>query len=45
MQGYHPTAYRLRVGKYRLVYEIITENADTSFVYIRDIDSRSDIYK
>lgn len=45
MQGYHSTAYRLRVGKYRLVYEIITENADTSFVYIRDIDSRSDIYK
>lgn len=45
MQGYHPTAYRLRVGKYRLVYEIITERPDSSFVYIRDIDSRGDIYK
>lgn len=41
MQGYHPTAYRLRIGKYRLIYEFI----DSDTLYIRDIDSRGDIYK
>jgi len=45
MQSYHPTVYRLRVGKYRLVYEIITREENKPFIYIRDIDSRGDIYK
>lgn len=45
LQGYRPSAYRLRVGKYRIVYEIISENVDSPFIYIQDIDSRGDIYK
>ncbi|KOY80904.1 type II toxin-antitoxin system RelE/ParE family toxin [Lysinibacillus macroides] len=45
LRGYQPTMYRLRVGKYRIVYEIISENQDSPFIYIRDIDSRGDIYK
>ena len=34
--------YRLRVGKYRFLYEIIEEKI---FIYIYDADSRGDIYK
>lgn len=34
--------YRLRIGKYRLLYEIIDEQI---LIYAYDIDSRGDIYK
>ncbi len=34
--------YRLRVGKYRLLYEIIESQI---LIYAYDIDSRGDIYK
>lgn len=33
--------YRLRIGKYRLLYEIIDEQI---LIYAYDIDSRGDIY-
>lgn len=36
----HPPLYRLRVGKYRIVYHIENEN-----IIIVDIDTRGDIYK
>ncbi len=29
LRGYHPTVYRLRMEKYRIVYEIISENTDS----------------
>ncbi len=34
--------YRLRIGKYRLLYEIIETQI---LIYAYDIDSRGDIYK
>lgn len=34
--------FRIRVGKYRILYEIFN---DRLLVYIEDIDSRGDIYK
>ena len=45
LRGYQPTMHRLRVGKYRIIYEVISENQDSPFIYIHDIDSRGDIYK
>ena len=36
----HPPVYRLRVGKYRIIYHIENEN-----IIIVDIDTRGDIYK
>lgn len=34
--------YRLRVGKYRVLY---TVNEDTVLIYVVDINSRGDVYK
>ena len=34
--------YRLRIGKYRILYEIIENQI---LIYAYDIDSRGDIYK
>lgn len=45
MIGYHPITYRLRIGKYRIIYEFILQSDDSTLLYIRDIDSRGDIYK
>lgn len=39
MQGYGENAYRLRMGKLRIVYRIIAENVE-----IVDIDYRGNIY-
>lgn len=36
----HPPLYRLRVGKYRIIYNIENES-----IIIAKIDSRGDIYK
>ena len=36
----HPSLYRLRIGKYRIIYHIENEN-----IVIAKIDSRGDIYK
>jgi mRNA interferase RelE/StbE len=34
--------YRLRIGKYRFLYEVFEEKI---FIYFYDADSRGDIYK
>lgn len=34
--------YRVRVGKYRVIYQIFDEKL---LIFIQDIDSRGDIYK
>ena len=41
MKGY-PGIYRLRIGSFRILFEI---NHTEKFVYIRAIDSRGGIYK
>jgi mRNA interferase RelE/StbE len=38
----YPNNYRLRIGKYRFLYEVIE---DEILVYFYDADSRGDIYK
>ena len=43
MQGLNSKVFRLRVGKYRVIYEYIGEANNTLF--IKDIGSRGDIYK
>jgi len=40
MQGQPVGTYRLRVGKYRIVYEVISDT-----LRILDVGSRGDIYK
>jgi mRNA interferase RelE/StbE len=44
MQGYHDGRFRLRVGKYRIVYRYGVES-QLEILYIMDIGSRGDIYK
>ena len=44
MQGYSDNVYRLRIGKYRIIYKI-TVDTNGDLVYIIDIGSRGDIYK
>jgi len=41
LQNYKPTSFRLRVGKYRIIFRVVTEKD----IYIDNIDSRGDIYK
>lgn len=38
----YPNNYRLRIGKYRFLYEVID---DQVLVYFYDADSRGDIYR
>ena len=40
MQGQPPGTYRLRVGKYRIIYELTSD-----VLHIINIGSRGDIYK
>lgn len=44
LQGYSYGRQRLRVGKYRIIYNFINDN-EIEILYIFDIDSRGDIYK
>lgn len=44
LQGYSPPVYRLRIGKFRIIYEYKSVGDDTR-LYIRDIGARGDIYK
>lgn len=44
MQGINPPVYRLRIGRYRVLYEYINLN-DEEVLMIKDIGSRGDIYK
>ncbi len=41
LSGFDDT-YRVRVGKYRLIYQIYDERL---LIFVQDIDSRGDIYK
>lgn len=44
MSGYRDDRYRLRVGKYRVIYKYLT-NKEIEILSIMDIGSRGDIYK
>lgn len=44
MSGYRDGRYRLRVGKYRIIYKYITEK-EIEILCIMDVGSRGDIYK
>lgn len=44
MGGYNDGRFRLRVGKYRVVYRYDVDN-QLKILYIIDIGSRGDIYK
>lgn len=44
LQGYNDGRYRLRVGKYRVIYRYDIDN-ELKILYIIDIGSRGDIYK
>lgn len=44
MNGYKDGRYRLRVGKYRVIYKYLNEY-DIEILCIMDIGSRGDIYK
>lgn len=44
LQGYTDGRKRLRVGKYRIIYNYLP-NGEIEILYIMDIDSRGDIYK
>ncbi len=43
IHGLNHTVYRLRIGKYRIIYEYTRDEHETLF--IKDIGSRGDIYK
>ena len=44
LQGYSDGRKRLRVGKYRIIYNYISEDR-IEILYIMNIDSRGEIYK
>lgn len=44
MSGYKDGRYRLRVGKYRVIYKYL-ENNEIEILCIMDVGSRGDIYK
>jgi mRNA interferase RelE/StbE len=44
MSGYKDGRYRLRVGKYRIIYKYLTNN-EIEVLCIMDVESRWDIYK
>ena len=45
LQGYTIKTYRLRVGKYRIIYRYDTDKNKHIVLFISDIDSRGGIYK
>lgn len=44
MSGYKDGRYRLRVGKYRIIYKYLSDS-EIEILYIMNIGSRGDIYK
>lgn len=44
LQGFDDGRKRLRVGKYRIIYNYLP-NGEIQILYIMDINSRGDIYK
>jgi len=45
LQGYTIRTYRLRVGKYRILYRYNTDTNEQRILFISNIDSRGNIYK
>lgn len=44
MQGYSDGRKRLRIGKYRIIYNY-SQDGEIQVLYIMDVDTRGDIYK
>ena len=44
MQGFSDGRKRLRVGKYRIIYNYLSDE-EIEILYIYNVDSRGDIYK
>lgn len=44
MSGYRDERYRLRVGKYRVIYKYLTNN-EIEVLCVMNVGSRGDIYK
>lgn len=44
LQGFDDGRKRLRVGKYRIIYNYLPDG-EIQILYIMDVDSRGDIYK
>lgn len=44
LQGYSDNRKRLRIGKYRIIYNYL-QNGNVEVLYIINIDTRGDIYK
>ena len=44
LQGYNDGKKRLRIGKYRIIFNYLTEEM-IEILFIMNIDSRGDIYK
>lgn len=44
LAGYDDKRYRLRIGKFRIIYKFLVDNT-IEILYIMDIGSRGDIYK
>lgn len=45
LQGYNIKTYRLRVGKYRIIYRYDSDKNKHKILFISDIDSRGSVYK
>ncbi len=45
LQGWKPASYRLRIGKYRIIYSHLQNQDGETYLFIRDIGSRGGIYK
>ena len=45
MKGYQYPVFRLRVGKFRVIYRYDLDTHQQKILYIADVDSRGDIYK
>ena len=45
LQGYTNKTYRLRIGKFRVIYRYDTNINQQQILFISDINSRGDIYK
>lgn len=44
VQGYKDGRKRLRIGKYRIIYNYISKK-EINILYVMNVDSRGDIYK
>ncbi len=44
MQGSKNGQFRLRIGKYRVLYQYLTDS-DGKYLYVNDVGARGDIYK